>query len=108
MADVSELPAPRVGDVGTLYTARIRDNDVPFNPNTATTKELIFKAPKTASIAKAALVSNDGTDWYLTWTASAGFHTVAGRWQIQAHLVFGDGQEYRSTIDYFQVKPNLN
>lgn len=107
MADASEEPKVHVGDVGTLYKAKIQDDGAPFNPTAATTKEIVFQPPGATKVTKAAGVTNDGTDWYLTYTAEANFHTVAGRWKMQGHVLFGDGQEYRSTIEAFQIHPNL-
>ncbi len=108
MAEANEVPTVHVGDVGTLYHAKIQDAGAPFDPTLATTKELIFLPPRGAAIVKPADVTTEDGEWFLDYRAVAGFHAVAGRWKVQGRVVFGDGQTYRTVKVPFQVAPNLN
>jgi hypothetical protein len=92
------LDEVHLGDVGTLYKLRLTDAGVPFDPTSATTKQIIFKLPS-GTVTKGATVLQDGNDFYLTYQVTdPGFHSLPGRVFVQAHLVFPDGSIYSSSV----------
>lgn len=98
-------PEVHVGDVGTLYKVRVRDEDGAFDPSGATTKQIIFKMPGSVVLTKDATALQDGTDWYLTYQVAAAdgangaeFHARAGRFSMQAYLAWADGSQFHSDV----------
>ena len=97
MSEVTEI---HLGDIGTLYKVRIRDNGSPFDPTDAVVKELVFKLP-VGTVVRSAEVLFEGADWFLTYQVTvedAMFHSVLGKISVQGRLVFSDGSEYSSQI----------
>jgi hypothetical protein len=110
MATVANV---HVGDVGTLYKAKIQDVGVPFNPTAATVKKLVFKTPA-GVLERNATVTTDGTDWYLEYQLQAAvpgdltFHQKKGGYSWQGYVEFPDGQRYHTNIETYTVDRNLN
>lgn len=87
----------QVGDVGTVYRCKITDQGVPFDPTTATVKELIFQLPQGTVVADAQ-VESEGGDYFLVYTVTdPTFHAQSGYLKLQAHVVLG-AAEYHSSI----------
>lgn len=120
-----------VGDIGTKYKVRIRDENGDFDPSDAIVKELIFKLPGYADpVVKDAEVETDGSPaeiWYLTYTVTEGagsgspgspgepFHAEPGKVKVQARLTYVDGSVFssdvRTTDDdgaILRIYPNLD
>lgn len=105
-----------VGDVGTLYKARIIDAGEDFNIASADVHKLIFDTPdgvveRTATIT----TTGSGTNqkWFLTYTVltgdiADGLHQSAGAYNWQGYVHFPDDQEYHTNVERFIVKSNLN
>ena len=100
-----------VNDVGTLYRARVYDEDLPFDPSDAIVKQLIFRMPGSVVLTKTATVVSDGLSpplvWYMTYEVQAAdgagsppaeFHALAGPVKIQAYLQWFDGTHFHSDI----------
>jgi hypothetical protein len=111
MPGLDARPEVHVGDLGTLYRARVWDEDVPFDPSSALIKQLIFRLPNHDVITKNATVVDDGlsppTAWYLTYMIQAGdglgsppqeFHLEPGPMKIQAFLEWADGTHFHSDV----------
>ena len=95
-----------VGDVGTQITLTLFKEDGSIcDVSTAGTKEFIFKPPTGASFAKAVSFVTTGVDGQLRVTMGNDF-TLAGDWQVQAHLIDGGTENYSSTKT-FTVKAHL-
>lgn len=94
------------GDVGTLFTATIKDGDTPIDVSTATTKEFIFQKPDGTTFTKAASFKTDGSDGILQYTSTADVLTPAGSWKMQGHVVFGVN-DFKTSIYEFVVHDNL-
>lgn len=110
------IPASiHVGDIGTLFKGKIQDNGVPFNPNSATVKKLIFKLASGVAIERSSpdvTVTTDGTDWYLEYTTTAadiaaGINATAGQWQWQGFVEFILGNRYWTNVRSYTVSANL-
>jgi hypothetical protein len=108
---IDARPEVHVGDIGTLYRARCWDEQLPFDPTTATIKELIFRMPGGVVLTKTATlvagVGSPATEWFLTYTVTAGagggspvgeFHATDGPVQMQAYLEWADGTNFHSDV----------
>jgi len=111
MSGLDARPEVHVNDIGTLYRARVWDEDLPFDPSTATVMELIFRMPGSIVLTKTAtLVAGAGSpalEWFLTYAVTAGagagsppaeFHALAGPVKIQAYLEWADGTKFHSDV----------
>lgn len=92
-----------IGDIGTQYRIRLTDLDIPFNPEDATVKTIIWKMPDDSIVERAATLEDvgvgDDIEYFLTYTVTSGsFHAVVGNMSIQIYLEFPDGQRYHSNI----------
>ncbi len=104
-----------VGDIGTVFEVTLKDEgNSPeiVDISTATTKELLFKAPSGTTLTKTAAFTTDGTDGKLEYTTtSATDLMMEGNWQIQAHIILGSASpkdaEWHSDIGSFRCHPNL-
>lgn len=102
---MASRPEVHIGDVGTVYRVRLRDESGPVNPTTATTTSLLFLLSDGNTVTKTATVETDLPEYYLTYTvlADAGyndgdFHPQAGTMKVQAYLAWADGSTYSSEI----------
>ena len=102
----------RVGDIGTQYQAKIQDAGAPFDPTSASVAKLLFKPPRAAEFERAATITTDGTDWFLTYTlddeTDANFHAQPGLWRWQGYVEFPDGQRYHTNVETYVVEGNLD
>jgi len=102
-----------VGDIGTLYKAKVQDLGTPIDISTATVKKLIFKAPA-GVVEKVATVIHPDADWYLTYTAVAadsnagGIHSKKGTVSWQGYVEFASGDRYHTNIETYEIEKNLN
>ena len=96
-------------DVGTKFQAVIKDqNGTIVDVSSATTKELIFKAPSGEVKTFEAENVDDGTDGEIEYTTEAGDIDEPGDWMWQARIVIGgddgdDGGDWKSAIRRFNV-----
>jgi hypothetical protein len=104
------------GDIGTKYKIRILDDGSPFDPTSATTRELIFKWNDGTVLARTGTLEIIDGQFYLTYTVNSGtFHSVLGSFNIQIRLIFPDGTSYHSSVvdsddggRILQILPNLD
>jgi hypothetical protein len=116
-----------VGDVGTVYRARIMDQGGDFDPSTASVKQLIFRLPGGVVLVKDAQLDvgtgDEAGQLFLAYAveANAGagtppgdFHAQPGRVRMQGYLEWANGDRYHSdeiTTDVdgneLVIKPNL-
>jgi hypothetical protein len=106
-----------VGDVGTTYRLRVKDQDGDFDPSSATVKQLLFTMPGVeALVTRSASVETGAGDevgqWFLTYSvieadvdgSPAEFHIESGQITVQGYLEWADGQRLHSnarvTDDY--------
>jgi hypothetical protein len=88
-----------VGDVGTEYRVRLTDAGVAFDPTEATTTEILFRFASGLIVRVAATVeAGEGEWWLVHQVTDPSFHARAGRFSMQARLVFPDGSVYHSSI----------
>lgn len=95
-----------VGDAGTTFRVTVMEDESVVDISGATLKELIFKGPAGSALIKAASFVTDGVDGGLGYTTLATDFSVAGRWQVQAHVTLVNG-EWHSGIIGFMVEVNL-
>lgn len=108
-----------VGDTGTTYRLNLMDtsdcdNIVPFDPTAASVKQIWFKFASGQAIVDADMETVGG-EFFLTYQVmDPDFHAVPGKFQVQGHIEFGDGQAYstnpRSTNDCgqeYRIYPNI-
>ena len=106
----------QVGDVGTVYKARIIDADEDFDPTDATVTNLIFSTPS-GVLTRAATVTTEGEDeqqkWYLNYVVvfddvALGLHLLPGIYQWQGYIKFSNDEYYRTSIARYIVGSNLD
>ena len=96
-----------VGDIGTKYRVRVRDEGGDFDPSSAATKQLIFRMPGGITLIKDATVEvGSGSEvgrYYLAYTVvaadgedGADFHAAPGIVVMQGYLAWADGKRYHS------------
>lgn len=93
-------------DIGTVFTATIKDGANVVNVSTATTRQLLFKTPAGTLLTKTAALVTDGSDGKVKYTTVTGDLTPAGEWQVQGYVVSASGS-WKSDIYKFTVHPNL-
>lgn len=112
-----------VGDIGTKYRCRCRDNGSDFDPSAATVKRITFRMSGLKAVGGASVstldrdadvevgVGAEAGQFFLTYTVTAsdvadsGFHSTPGSVKLQAYVEFGDGTQYHSDI---QTKDTSN
>lgn len=98
----------RVGDVGTIFEATVKDQDGnPVNISAQTALEMNFKDPDGTYVSKAAVFSSDGLDGKCRYVGEAGFLTMEGTWERQVKVTLPTGEWY-SEITTFIVYRNLS
>lgn len=95
-----------VDDFGTRHEIEVNVGGVPFDISAATVKTIRYRKPDETYIDKTANFINDGADAMLLYTFEEGFIDQHGTWKYQVFLDFPTG-EWRSTIEEFEVLPNL-
>lgn len=105
-----------VGDVGTLYKAKIQDGGVPFPDMAAATVGLItWKTPSglmERDFGDGVTVTTDTVDYYLEYIMiesdiADGLHALKGNYSWQGYVEFPGGQKYHTNIETFTVEKNL-
>lgn len=74
----------------------------------ATAIKLYFRTPSGTITAENAALLNTGSDGKVTFTAPDTLLASAGTWSIQAGWTSSGGQDLRSSVVEFAVRPNLN
>jgi len=96
-----------LGDIGTVFTVTLKEDDTAVNVSTATTKQILFQDPSQSVTAKTAEFTTDGSDGKIYYTTVADDLDEAGTWQIQAKVIMPTGT-WRSNTEEFKVYPNLS
>ena len=93
-------------DIGTKFRAVIKDqNGKIVDVSSASTLELIFKAPSGKVDTFVATKVNPGSNGEIEYKTKAGEVNEAGDWEWQARVVMSgaDGGDWRSAIKRFNV-----
>lgn len=114
---MSTIGDVHVGDVGTRFKGEIQDAGSAFDPSSATSKLLIFKGPGvTTPLERTATITTTGSGasqkWYMEYVVlaadiTAGLHARKGTWYWQGYVTFVGGQTYSTSIETYEVDPNL-
>lgn len=103
---MSEILA-HVGDIGTVFTATIVDQDgVVVDISTASTKEFFFRKPDGTVLTKAGSFVTTGVDGQMKYALIVGDLDQAGGWTIQGHVVIGTNT-WKTSWFTFRVEGNL-
>lgn len=94
-----------LNDLGTLFTAIVKDGDAKALLQTATTLEFFAKPPIAAAKTWTAGLRS-GTNNVVDYTIQASDLDEAGGWQLQLHVIAPSG-EWRSNVLDFTVHANL-
>ena len=96
-----------VGDVGTVFTATIKDGSSAIDISGFTTKYFLLKQPggSTTTIT-ASFISGSGTSGVMGFTSTASHFDQMGRFYLQAYLSNGTSI-WRSDIYEFDVFKNI-
>jgi len=98
---------PFRGDVGVLIEIEIRENGVPLNVASATTKEILIHAPGGRVSRKAASLSTDGTDGKIRYTTAQDDLGQTGIYAVQPYVVVG-ARKLHGEIGQFAVLPSID
>lgn len=94
---------PRVGDIGTVFQATIKDETgAVVNVSGASSKVIKFKKSDGSTVSKTASYTTDGTDGKIEYTIQSGDLNMAGDWQAEAIVTVG-ANTWSSTIHDFRV-----
>jgi hypothetical protein len=93
--------------VNAVIQLEITEDGVAVDISSCTTKDLVFQKPDGQAITKAGSFTTDGIDGKLRYITEAGFLDQAGRWLVEAALVFPLGYGGRTKETMFIVKPIL-
>ncbi len=97
-----------VGDVGTAFRLRVRDEDDRIvDLNETVLRTILFRRPVSLDVVeKVGVFTNDGTDGLLQYVTESGFLSEPGHWKYQGYLVTPSGAWY-TDIQKERVFPNL-
>ncbi len=97
-----------VNDIGTIFRVTIVESGVAVDIASTTTHALLFQRPEEGvTVTQVASFTNVGTDGQMEYKGTSGDIDTVGRWKLQAHLIFPNGDDFRSNIAIFDVHPNL-
>lgn len=100
MADV------RLNDIGTAFTATIRDESGVVVNIAGGTFQMRFRKPDATVVDKTATLVTDGSDGKIQYVSISGDIDQSGEWRVQG-VVTLSGSTFRSTIKRFNVGKNL-
>ena len=95
-----------VNDIGTVFRATIKEDDVVVPVDSATTQQFIFQPPDGVSFTRITVFTTDGTDGKIEYVTVNGDLSVGGQWKIQAYLVLSAWTGH-SEIVQFKVYDKL-
>lgn len=97
----------RVGDIGTAFRLTVRDegNRV-VDIGGATTRQLLFRPPSSATVRKAAVPVTDGSDGMMQYVTVSGDLSEPGTWRMQGYIEIS-GDAWHTDIVKFRVYENL-
>lgn len=96
-----------VNDIGTVFRATIKEDDVAVPIDSATiTKQFLFQPPSGISFIRPAVFTTDGTDGKMEYVTVDGDLSIGGDWKIQAYLVLSAWTGH-SEIVQFKVYDKL-
>ena len=97
----------RVGDVGTVITVAVQDEDEEvLDISDATALTLYLRKPNRTYLTKTPTLYTDGTDGMVTYTSISGDWSVSGTWGVEVKVTFGT-TVYNSSIGTFAVKETV-
>lgn len=95
-----------VGDIGTRFTATVKDQDGVAVDVSAATLTMTFTKPSKALVTKTPSLVSGGTDGIIRYTTLSGDLDEAGQWHVQALAVIAATQ-WHTDIHDFTVVANL-
>ena len=98
-----------VGDIGAVFEVTVRDqDDAVINIAAATVLGMTLRKPNGTLLEKTAVLSTNGTDGKLRYTAIAGDLNLAGRWQLSASVTIGASTKFTTDPYDFSIVDNLS
>lgn len=95
-----------VGDVGTIFTFTVRDEDNVVVNLASATINIVFGKPDSTQVTKSGSLVGGGTGGQVSYTTVSGDLDLHGTWSVQAYIDFGSDKFY-SDIQKFKVYRNL-
>lgn len=89
-----------VGDIGTVFTATIKDGNTAVDLSGATTKQLKFHDPDGVLITKDAAFVTGGSDGGIKYTTISGDLSKAGQWKLQGYVVLPSGSWHTDIVTF--------
>lgn len=95
-------------DVGTSFEVTLLDGDTVVDISSASVLQVLFKKPDLTLVIKTANTKTDGTDGVLQYVSASGDLDQIGSWQIQARVMFPNGDTWSSSKTKFKVYDNID
>lgn len=90
-----------VNDIGTVFRATIKEDDVAVDVSSASvTKQFIFQPPDGVSFTRNAVFTTDGTDGMIEYVSVDGDLGIGGNWRIQAYLVLSAWTGHTDVVQF--------
>jgi hypothetical protein len=93
-------------DIGTVFTATIKDGSVTVDLSALTTRVFIFKKPSGSTTTLSATVADSGTSGIMSVTAPSGLFDTTGSYEMQAKVSNASATFFSDTYK-FKVFDNL-
>ena len=98
----------RVGDIGTVLTLTVKDEEGAALPLAGALAELSFQRPNCSIVTVPATIVGDGSTGQVTYTTDGGpIFDVSGRWTLQVQLTFSPALLWHSTPTSIEVGKNV-
>lgn len=95
-----------VGDVGTVFTATLKDSGTAVDISNASTKYFLLRQPGGTTSTVTANFTTSGTDGVLNFTSTSSHFDQMGLYRLQAFINDGTNQ-WHTDIFRFNVFANL-
>jgi hypothetical protein len=98
---------PNAGDIGTVLSAALSQNNIPYNLANVTAVTLNIVDPVGNLITRGGVITSPTSSGIVSYNLTSADLPIAGKYNIQAIVVFNDGEQYSSTIAAFRVSDLL-
>ncbi len=88
-----------VDDIGTIIQVIVEEENSVVDISTATTKEILLHKPDGSMVTKTASFTTDGTDGAIKYATLTGDLNLAGKWQVEGHIVMPTRSFYTDVVD---------
>ncbi len=98
------------GDIGTIFRLTVKDSASIIDVGSPSVNTILFELPDGTTLAKTATFPSggDGSDGKIEYKTIAGDLSLAGPWNVQAHVVLvADTEDFKTDLKPFTVFSNV-